>query len=61
MKNRQRRVRRIELSLTPQQVVMVWLKNALQAGSLKKESEPDTHHRIVSRLRMRYMTPWEVA
>jgi hypothetical protein len=36
MKNRQRRVRRIELSLTPQQVVMVWLKNALQAGSLEE-------------------------
>jgi hypothetical protein len=32
MKSRQRRVRAIELSLTPRQVVMVWLRNA-QAGS----------------------------
>ena len=32
MKSHQQRVRAIELSLTPQQVVMVWLRNA-QAGT----------------------------
>jgi hypothetical protein len=35
MKNRQRRVRAIELSLTPQQVVMVWLRDAVQAGTFE--------------------------
>lgn len=33
MKNRQRRLQEIELSLTPQQVVVVWLKDAVQAGT----------------------------
>ena len=33
MNSRQRRVRAIELSLTPKQVVVVWLRNALQAGT----------------------------
>jgi len=35
MKSRQQRVRAIELSLTPQQVVMVWLRNA-QAGTFEE-------------------------
>jgi len=30
MEGRQRRVRAIELTLIPQQVVMVWLRNALR-------------------------------
>jgi hypothetical protein len=54
VKSRQRRVRTIELSLTPRQIVMLWLKNALQAGGLEEGVEPDTHHRIASLLRMRY-------
>jgi hypothetical protein len=33
MNSRQRRIRAIELTLTPQQVVLVWLRNALQAGT----------------------------
>jgi hypothetical protein len=33
MKNRNRRVRKIELSLTPLQVVVVWLKDAVQTGT----------------------------
>jgi hypothetical protein len=36
MKNRQRRVRAIELSLTPQQVVMVWLRDAAHAGTFEE-------------------------
>jgi hypothetical protein len=36
MKNRQRRVTAIELSLTPQQVVMVWLRDAAQAGTFEE-------------------------
>jgi hypothetical protein len=35
MKSRQRRVRAIELSLTPQQVVVVWLRNA-HAGTIEE-------------------------
>jgi len=35
MKSRQQRVRAIELSLTPQLVVMVWLRNA-QAGAFEE-------------------------
>jgi len=35
MKNRQRRLKAIELTLTPQQVVVVWLRNALQAGTFE--------------------------
>jgi hypothetical protein len=35
MKSSQKRLRAIELSLTPQQVVVVWLRNALQAGSFE--------------------------
>jgi len=33
MKSSQKRLRAIELSLTPQQVVVVWLRNVLQAGT----------------------------
>jgi hypothetical protein len=33
MKSCQKRLRAIELSLTPQQVVVVWLRNVLQAGT----------------------------
>ena len=36
MKNRQRRVRAIGLSLTPQQVVMVWLRDAAHAGTFEE-------------------------
>jgi hypothetical protein len=32
MKSRQRRLKAIELSLTPQQIVVVWLRDALHAG-----------------------------
>jgi len=35
MKSRQRRVRAIELTLTPEQVV-VWLRNAIQAGTFEE-------------------------
>ena len=36
MNSRHRRIRAIELTLTPQQVVAVWLRNALQAGTLEE-------------------------
>jgi hypothetical protein len=36
MNSRQRRVRAIELTLTPQEVVVVWLRNALQAGTFEE-------------------------
>jgi hypothetical protein len=36
MNSRQRRVRAIELSLTPQEIVVVWLRNALQAGTFEE-------------------------
>ncbi|MBZ5547400.1 MAG: hypothetical protein LAO22_05430 [Acidobacteriia bacterium] len=45
MNNRQRRVRAIELTLTPQQVVMVWLRNALQAGTLEEGARHSPPHR----------------
>jgi hypothetical protein len=35
MTSRHRRVRAIELTLTPREVVLVWLRNALQGGSLE--------------------------
>jgi hypothetical protein len=35
MKSRQKRLKAIELSLILQQVEVVWLRNALQAGTLK--------------------------
>ena len=36
MNSRQRRVRAIELTLTPHEVVVVWLRNALQAGTFEE-------------------------
>jgi hypothetical protein len=36
MKSRQRRLKAIELTLTPKQVVVVWLRNALQAGTFEE-------------------------
>ena len=36
MNRRQRRVRAIELTLTPQQVVVLWLRNAMQAGTFEE-------------------------
>ena len=36
MKNRQQRLKAIELSLTPQQVVVVWLRDAVQAGTFEE-------------------------
>jgi hypothetical protein len=35
MKSRQKRLKAIELSLTPKQVAVVWLRNALQAGTFE--------------------------
>ena len=35
MNNHQRRLKSVELSLTPQQVVLVWLRNAIQAGTFE--------------------------
>ena len=40
MKSRQRRLKAIELTLTPKQVVVVWLRNALQAGTFDLNSGP---------------------
>jgi hypothetical protein len=36
MGSRQRRLKAIELTLTPQQVVVLWLRNALQAGTFEQ-------------------------
>jgi hypothetical protein len=36
MKSRQQRLRAIELSLTPQQIVVVWLRGAVRAGTLEE-------------------------
>jgi hypothetical protein len=38
MKSRQRRLKAIELTLTPQQVVVVWLRDAVQAGTFEEEA-----------------------
>ena len=35
MNNHQRRLKSVELSLTPQQVVLVWLRKAIQAGTFE--------------------------
>jgi hypothetical protein len=45
MKSHRQRVRVIELSLTPQQVVMVWLRNALLAGTLEEGARHLPPHR----------------
>ena len=47
MSSRQRRVRAIELSLSPQQIVLVWLRNALQAGTFEESARHSSPHRIV--------------
>ena len=39
MTSRQRRLKAIELNLTPQQIVLVWLRNALQAGTYEDGSQ----------------------
>jgi hypothetical protein len=46
MNSHQRRVRAVELTLTPREVVLVWLRNAFQAGTLEelvrvRHSPPD--------------------
>ncbi|MGC1647235.1 MAG: hypothetical protein WA741_15570 [Candidatus Sulfotelmatobacter sp.] len=45
MKSHQQRVRVIELSLTPRQVVMVWLRNALQSWTLEEGARHLPPHR----------------
>jgi hypothetical protein len=45
MKSRQRRVRAIELTLTPHEVVVVWLRNALQAGTLEDGARRSSPYR----------------
>jgi hypothetical protein len=45
MNSRQRRVRAIELTLTPQQVVLVWLRNAQQAGTSQEGARHSPPHR----------------
>jgi hypothetical protein len=45
MKNRQRRVREVELSLTREQVVMVWLRDAVQAGTFEEGSRHSPPYR----------------
>jgi hypothetical protein len=47
MNSRQRRLRAIELSLTPQQVFVVWLRNALQAGTFEESARHSPPHRVV--------------
>jgi hypothetical protein len=39
MTSRQRRLKAIELTLTPQQIVLVWLRSALQAGTYEDGSQ----------------------
>jgi hypothetical protein len=36
MKNRQQRLKAIELSLTPQEIVVLWLRDAVQAGTFEE-------------------------
>ena len=45
MKTRERRVRKIELSLTPQQIVRLWLKNALQNGTFEEGAQHSPPYR----------------
>jgi YD repeat-containing protein len=45
MNSRQRRLRAIELSLTPRQVVIVWLKDAMQAGTIVEGVRHSPPHR----------------
>src|SRR5260370_26770215 len=48
MNSRQRRVRAIELTLTPKQVVMVWLRNALQAGGLEDGARHEPREKVAN-------------
>jgi hypothetical protein len=45
MKSRKRRLEVIEVTLTPQQVVLLWLKNASQAGTFEKSARCSPPHR----------------
>jgi hypothetical protein len=36
MKSRQKRLKAIELSLTPRQIVVVWLRNAIASRDLRR-------------------------
>jgi hypothetical protein len=47
MKSRQRRLMAIELSLTPQQIVVVWLRDALHAGTLDEGARHSPPYRGV--------------
>ncbi|HLM81432.1 MAG TPA: hypothetical protein VK302_12480 [Terriglobales bacterium] len=42
MKSRPKRLKAIELSLTPKQIVVVWLRNTLQAGTFENAARRDT-------------------
>jgi hypothetical protein len=55
MNSRQQRVRSIELTLTPQEVVLLWLRNALQAGTF--EEGLDDRHRLARPSGTRWPTP----
>ena len=45
MSSRPQRVRAIELTLTPKEIVLVWLRNAMQAGSFEENSRDSLGHR----------------
>jgi hypothetical protein len=45
MNDRQRRVRSIELTLTPREVVLVWLRDAMQAGTIEENARHSPPHR----------------
>jgi hypothetical protein len=47
MKGRQPRLKAIELSLTPQQIVVVWLRDALHAGTLEEGARHSPPYRGV--------------
>ena len=47
MISRQRRVKAIELTLTPRQIVVVWLRNALQAGTFEEGARHSPPYRGV--------------
>jgi hypothetical protein len=47
MKSRQRRLKAIELSLTPQQIEVVWLRDALHAGTLEEGARHSPPYRGV--------------
>src|ERR1019366_10468985 len=45
MRSREKRVRTIELSLTPQQVAVLWLRNAQQAGTFEEGAQHSPPYR----------------